>query len=100
MLQCLDVLKKFTADAIDESLGVVTDFLFDERHWTIRYLVVDSGAEGGGRQVLMSPIAVREVDWDTDCFHLNVTRRAVRHSPSTDTRATVTRREEDALSRY
>src|SRR4029077_12873986 len=52
----------FHLAATDGSIGEVQDCYFDDVHWTVRYLVVDTGGWLSGRKVLISPMAVREID--------------------------------------
>jgi hypothetical protein len=37
-------LRRLTIEATDGNLGSVVDLCFDDRSWTIRYLVVDAGS--------------------------------------------------------
>ena len=50
----------------DGDIGSVVNFLFDDDHWTVRYLVVKSGGYFSRRQVLLSahraPV-FREFQW-------------------------------------
>ncbi len=38
-----------------ETIGKVKEFYFDDRYWTVRYLVADTGNWLTGRQMLISP---------------------------------------------
>ena len=58
MLYRASELKGYTLDAIDSTLGQCSDFLFDDQHWTIRYMVADTRRWLPGRKVLVSPIAM------------------------------------------
>jgi uncharacterized protein YrrD len=51
-------LRRLTIEATDGNLGSVVDLCFDERSWTIRYLVVDAGSWFPDHWVLISPISV------------------------------------------
>ena len=44
--------------ATDGEIGHVRDFYFDDKTWTIRYLVADTGGWLTDRQVLISPHAL------------------------------------------
>jgi hypothetical protein len=48
-------LKRNTIVATDGEIGKVEDFYFDDRSWTMRYLVADTGNWLLGRKVLISP---------------------------------------------
>ena len=56
MLQAVSALKDYAIRAEDGLLGTVSDFLFDDRTWKVRWLVVDAGtwlngAKGPGPSV-------------------------------------------------
>ena len=65
----------------DGEIGTVEDFYFDERTWTVRYLLVDTGT---GKRVFMSPAAVQN-GWGRSGVHVNLTRDAVWGGPEADT---------------
>jgi hypothetical protein len=43
MLIKAKTLKGYKLDSLDGEIGKVKEFYFDDRHWTIRYLVADTG---------------------------------------------------------
>jgi hypothetical protein len=45
----------YELEASDGLLGTVKEFYFDDDHWTVRYLVADTGGWLSGRHVLLSP---------------------------------------------
>ena len=49
----------------DEIVGVVRDLLFDHRDWTVRYLVVETGAWPSPRRVLLVPGNLQGVHAET-----------------------------------
>jgi len=53
MLIKAKTLKGYTLESLDGEIGQAEEFYFDERHWTIRYLVASTGRWLMGRQVLM-----------------------------------------------
>lgn len=59
MLLGIGDLRRFTIAAREGPLGSVSDVYFDDRGWSVRYLVVDAGNRRPGRRVLVSPFAVR-----------------------------------------
>ena len=61
MLRTAGHMKGVTIEAIDGDIGSVQDLYFDDRTWTVRYLVVDTGTWLPGRQVLISPFAFQPV---------------------------------------
>lgn len=48
--------------ATDGRIGAVKDFLFDDRNWKIRWMVVDTGDWLPGRKVLIQPSAIAPLE--------------------------------------
>ena len=55
MLSIAKTLKGYTLHGLDGEIGRSKNFYFDDRHWTVRYLVADTGNWLTDRQVLISP---------------------------------------------
>lgn len=100
MLRSLKKMKGSTVHASDGDIGRVDQFFFDDEHWVIRYIVVDTGGWLTGRKVLVSPVSVREVEWTNRRVHVNLTRDQVERSPDIDTTQTFSRRKEVEFYRY
>jgi hypothetical protein len=101
MLRSLKDLESYTVHATDGDIGKVTDFLFDDHHWTTRYLVTDTGGFWQGpNQVLISPISFQQADWATRLFHVALTRDKVKNSPSVDLDKPVSRQYERDYAQY
>ena len=62
MLSIAKTLKGYKLHGLDGEIGKVKEFYFDDHHWTIRYLVADTGNWLTGRQVLISPYALGAVN--------------------------------------
>lgn len=77
MLRGISDLKRFTITATDGNLGSVRDLYFDDRSWTVRYLVVDAGPWLPGRRVFVSPISVRRSDPTTLRLGLSMRQVAI-----------------------
>jgi sporulation protein YlmC with PRC-barrel domain len=73
-----------------EDIGKVDDLIFDDREWRVRYLVVDVGNFLSERQVLISPEAGRQLDFENGALLVNLTRKQVEESPEIDTRKPLT----------
>ena len=86
--------------ASDGELGHVKDLYFDDRDWTVRYLVVDTGSWLPGRQVLIPPHAVGNVVGTGTILPVNLTRSQIENSPSIATHKPVSRQYEDEYHRY
>ncbi len=94
MLHYLHELKQFRLEATDGTIGRVKDFLFDEKHWTVRYMVADTGTWLPGRTILVSPVSLGTPDWDNKRFEVKLTREQVENQPSLDADAPVSRQHE------
>lgn len=100
MLRNVSTLHGYTIHATDGELGTVDQFFFDDEHWTVRYLVVNAGNWLTGRLVLISPISIKAIDWDTQKVAVNLTRQQVENSPDLDTDQPVSRQKEAELYKY
>lgn len=101
MLRSLKDLERYTVSATDGDIGNVVDFFLDDEHWAVRYLVVETGALFERREVLISPISFRRVEWSGCRFHLELDKLKVQSSPSVETDKPVSRQYEwDYLSYY
>ncbi len=92
MLKRVDELLGFTIHAIDGDIGRVHDVHFDDRHWTGRYLVVDTRHWLPGRRVLLSVASVRTADWTHREIAVALSREQIRRSPGVDSDLPVGRR--------
>jgi sporulation protein YlmC with PRC-barrel domain len=100
MLRRVKELQGYTIRATDGDIGHVDEFYFDDEKWTVRYLVVDTGGWLSGRQVLISPIALGEANWQERRLHVKLTRQQVENSPDIDTDRPVSRRQEIGYFQY
>ena len=100
MLRSMKDLHGFTIGATDGDIGTVTDGYFDDLSFTVRYLVVDTGGWLTGRKVLLSPIAVRQMDWAQKRLTAALTKAQVEKSPPIDTDKPVSRQHETAYYGY
>lgn len=91
MLRSISELFNYTLHAADGEIGRCKDFLFDDEHWTIRYMVADTGKWLPGRKVLISPISLGEPRWTTRQFPVKLTKEQIEKSPSLDEEAPVSR---------
>ena len=91
--------------ATDGDIGHVKDFYFDDKTWSIRYLVVDTGSWLGGREVLLpphvfAPTALAISNSDNRVLPANLTRQQIESSPSVDSHRLVSRQFEAEYHRY
>ncbi|MDP2665713.1 MAG: PRC-barrel domain-containing protein [bacterium] len=101
MLSKAKTLKGYKLDSLDGEIGKVTEFYFDDRHWTIRYLVADTGNWLTGRQVLISPYALVAVIREEQHISIDLTKKQIEDSPSLNSDKPVSRQfEEDYYGYY
>jgi hypothetical protein len=100
MLQSLNLMTGASIAATDGVVGSASNFFFDDRTWTIQYLVVDTGNWLARRNVLVAVTKAGHPDWSRRTFPVHLTREQVRHSPDVDTEKPVSRRQQIAMSRY
>ncbi len=81
MLNAVSSLKGFDIQAKDGSLGTVSDFLFDDSTWRVRWMVVDTGRWLSGRKVLVHPSAVISAEYGLRDLNVALTKDQVQNSP-------------------
>lgn len=97
MLRSFKELIDYVLAADDGHIGRCRDFLFDDRRWTVRYMVADTGKWIPNKKVLISPISLGEPDWASKLFRVNLTRKQIEQSPDIDSDAPVSREYETSL---
>ncbi len=86
--------------AKDGKIGSVEDLLLDDRAWTIRWAVVDTGDWLPGREVLLPPEKLRAADLDKKLLAVDLTRAQVEQSPPLSADVPVSRRYEELIYDY
>lgn len=100
MLRSFSELKNLSLGARDGEIGSVKDAFFDDRHWTLRYLVVTTGSWLSGRSVLILPQAIRGFDWEQQRLDVDLTREQIRSAPGIEFDKPVSRQHEAAYFDY
>jgi len=100
MLRSLKDLHGYTIHATDGDIGKVDEFYFDDKRWTVRYLVADTGNWLVDRQVLLSTVALGHPDWEKQVFPVALTKEQVENSPLIDANKAVSRQMEEELHAY
>jgi uncharacterized protein YrrD len=100
MLNKAKTLARYKLHGLDGEIGKVEEFYFDDKHWTIRYLVANTGSWLTGRQVLISPYALKAMEKDEQTIAVNLTKEQIEDSPSLDTDKPVSRQFEHAYYGY
>jgi hypothetical protein len=100
MLSKAKILTGHKLHGLDGEIGRVKEFYFDDRHWTIRYLVAETGTWLADRQVLISPYALVAVNKEEKNIAIDLTKKQIEHSPSLDSDKPVSRQFEESYYGY
>ncbi len=100
MLSKVKSLKGYKLHSLDGELGKVKEFYFDDRHWTIRYLVADTGNWLPGRQVLVSPYALAGIRQEERQISVDLSKKQIEDSPSLSSDKPVSRQFEESYYGY
>jgi hypothetical protein len=100
MLISATSLKGFKLQGLDGEMGKAREFYFDDRFWTVRYLVADTGGWLMGREVLISPYALVGVIKEEEQIVVNLTKKQIEESPSLDIDKPVSRQYEEDYYGY
>jgi len=100
MLNRTSTLRGYKLDSLDGEFGAVQEFYFDDNHWTIRYLVANTGNWLTGRQVLISPYALVAAIRAEQHIAVNLTKQQIEDSPSLTSDKPVSRQFEESYYGY
>ena len=100
MLWKTSALRGCAIMATDGQIGTVSDVLFDDASWLIRWMVVDTGTWLSGRKVLLPPSVLGHADAVEREFRVKLTKAEVEKSPEADTDLPVSRHFEADIYRY
>jgi len=100
MLIKAKILRGFALQSREGEIGKVEEFYFDDKHWTIRYLVADTGNWLENREVLISPYALGDVDKENRHITVDLTKKQIEGSPSLETDKPVSRQFEEEYFGY
>lgn len=77
-------LTGYSIQADDGHIGHVEDFIFDDKFWIIRYMVIDTRKVLRGHKVLVSPEWIKNIDWFKNEVSVHMTRDSIINSPEFD----------------
>lgn len=101
MLRSINEITNYQLKSQDGDIGRCKDFLFDDRQWTVRYMVADTNKWlPGGKKVLISPISLDEPDWQEKRFPVMLTRAGIENSPLLDEHKPVSKQYEIEFFNY
>lgn len=100
MIRELRDLNDASVIATDGSAGRVSDFLFDDRTWTLRYLVADVGNWMVRHNVEIPVEAIRDLNWGKKQVRVQLTRAQVQAAAGLDSRKPVSKQQELAVRKF
>lgn len=100
MLYKVKLLHNYKLGASDGEIGKVKDFYFDDKYWTIRYLIADTGNWLKDRQVLISPYALINVNTDEKIINTRLSKKQIEQSPHLDVDKPVSSQFEEVYHKY
>jgi hypothetical protein len=74
----------YAIKAANDEIGTVSDMLFEDVDWAIRWMVVDTGDWLPGRKVLLPVSALGQPDAEASNLPVNLTMRQIEESPDID----------------
>jgi uncharacterized protein YrrD len=100
MLIKAKTLRGYKLNGLDGEIGKVKEFYFDDQHWAVRYLVAETGNWFLGKQVLISPYALIDVNKEAELINIDLTKKQIEDSPSFDSDKPVSRQFEESYYGY
>ncbi len=88
--------------ASDGKIGHVSDLYFDDQHWTVRYVVADTGSWIPGRLVLIPPqaIGIGSLRHEGNRLPVDLTRKQIEDSPPIESHKPVSLQFEEEYYHY
>jgi sporulation protein YlmC with PRC-barrel domain len=100
MLRIVHQLYGYTIQAKNGRIGKIFDFFFDDKSWTIRYLIIDTQQWLPGGKVLISPVALGKPQWDKEFLPVDLSKEEIKSSPLIDTDQPVSHQMEERLTKH
>jgi hypothetical protein len=83
-LRSIAAVTGYHIHAVDGEIGHAENFLVDDVDWNLRYIIVNTKNWWLGERVLISPRAVRRIEWMDRLIYLEVDRQKVKTSATYD----------------
>jgi len=77
-LRSTQSLTGYHIQATDGAIGHVTDFIMDDRTWSICHLVVETGHWFSGREIVICPDQIDSISYDQSKVLVNVTMQTIK----------------------
>lgn len=87
--------------AADGEVGSMTDFILDDEHWQIRYMIVDASEKlDADKKVLVALEWIKNIKVESKEMLIDLTKDAIKYSPAFDPTLPVNRQYEEVLYDY
>ena len=93
-------IQGYAVAASDDDIGSVSDLLFDDASWVVRWLVVETGSWFSGRKVLLPTSTLGHANTARREFSVKLTMQQVKDSPDVDSERPVSRQMETDIYGY
>ena len=74
-------LKGYHIQTGDGTIGHVTDLILDDKSWSIRYLVVETGHWFSGKEIVISPEHLDRISYEESKVFVDLTKEAILEAP-------------------
>jgi hypothetical protein len=96
----LYVMQGYNVQATDGPIGRLTEFLFNDEDWNIRYILVDTGNWWPGQKALVLPQSVTSIAWADREIRLSVSQEKLKSAPAYSPTMTVDGKFEEKFLTY
>lgn len=100
MIWSASAINKYAVAAKDGQMGSVSDFLFDDVHWKVRWLVIDINDQVDARKVIVPINVLGRPDQDRRLLTVDLTREQIEASPAVGSHGPVGRDIEANAAEY
>ncbi|MDA3943210.1 MAG: PRC-barrel domain-containing protein [Bacteroidetes bacterium] len=100
MKRSLKNLAEYTLKTKDGTNGKVSDFLFDEKQWTVRYLRADFGSLFSSKKILIPKVFLKTPLWEKEIFPSELEKNDIENCPKPADHQPVSRKYENTLFKY
>lgn len=97
MLANTSIINGYDISASDGHIGFVSDFLFDDVNWHVRWLVVETGQWLSSRRVIVPSSALSALDPKQAECRINLSMQQIKDSPEVDTLRPVSQQMEASI---
>lgn len=99
-MRSVNEIINYVLDAEDGEIGRCKDFLFDDLHFAVRYIVADTAKWLPGKKVLISPISIDEPDESDKKLPVHLKKSRIKQAPPLETHAPVSKQYEREFAQF